>query len=161
MRTYSEDISRGWQTISSNSGSSHNTSSERPSPPVYTPAAANYFATHNYNAATSSVLTAAASRRHECSGSKYALPSPLLSYIEMQDLGAGAGAGAASSISAPASRTPSVLPGPATQPQKQSGARKLALTMLNIVVFVIVLAAFVGIFYGLYQLTYLIFPGSK
>lgn len=154
MTTDSNDISHGWQTISSDSDTNHYTSDGQPSPPAYSSKATNYFATPNYNAETSSVLTAAASRRRECSDSRYAFPSPLPSYIEMQDLGAGA---SASSTSTVPSRAPSVLPGPATQPKKQHGALcRILKTMLKILgrgmLIAAVVAAIVGIFYGLYRL---------
>lgn len=158
MTTDFNDISHGWQTISSNSDTNYRTSDEQPSPPAYSSKATNYFATPNYNAETSAVLTAAASRRRECSDSRYALSSPLPSYIEMQDLGVGSGA---SPTSGPASRAPSVLPGPATQPGKQHGALcRILKTMLKIVGFGILFAAVIAALYGLYRLMYLIFFGK-
>ena len=149
MITDSSDISRGWTTIPSNSDTNRNPTNEQPSPPAYSPTAANYFATPTYDAETSPVLTAAASRRMECSDSRYAFPSPLPSYIEMQDLGAGAGA------VTPASRAPSVLPGPATQPKKQHGALcRFARMMLKILLFAALAAAAVGALYGIWRFIY-------
>ncbi|KAH0285415.1 hypothetical protein M436DRAFT_67202 [Aureobasidium namibiae CBS 147.97] len=153
MVTDSSDISRGWQTIPSNSDTNHTTTNEQSSPPAYSHTAANYFATPTYDAETSPVLTAAASRRMECSDSRYAFPSSLPSYIEMQDLGVGAGASACAGT--PASRVPSVLLGPATQPKKQHGAFcRTVWTVLEIVGFAALAAAALGALYGIWRLIY-------
>lgn len=153
MRTDSNDISRGWTTIPSNSDTNYTTTNEQSSPPAYSPTAANYFATPTYDAETSPVLTAAASRRMKCSDSRYAFPSPLPSYIEMQDLGAGAGAGAGAV--SPASGASSVLPGPATQPKKQHGALcRFAWMVLKILLFAAGAAAALGALYGIWRLIY-------
>lgn len=72
----------------------------------------------------------------------------------MQDLGAGAGAGAASSET-PSSRAPSVLPGPATQPEKRHGVLcTFVWKVLEILFFAALAAAAISVLYGIWRLIY-------
>jgi hypothetical protein len=158
MGTDSNTISHNWVTVPLNGGSY-----DQPDPPAYAyTAAANHFATRNYNPQTSPVTTAASSRR-----SGYGIgtfPTPLPSVIEMQNLGAGA------STSAPTTNTPStntrptrastVLPTPVTQPKKQHGAAcRFTWMVLKIVGTGIAFAAVVGLFWCIYRLIYYIAYG--
>lgn len=68
----------------------------------------------------------------------------------MQDLGAGV-----SSTDTPSLRVPSVLPGPATQPEKQHGAFcRFVWKLLEILFFAALAAAALSVLYGIWRLIY-------
>jgi hypothetical protein len=168
MGTDSNTISHDWISIPFNGGSND----QQPHPPAYSyTAAANHFATPNYNAETSPVNTASSSRR---SGySVWTVPTPLPSSIEMQNLGAGASTTTPTtntpSTNTPSTNTPSantrptrtsaVLPTPVTQPKKQHGAAcRFTWMVLKIVgtgiALAAVAAALAGLFWCIYRLIY-------
>jgi hypothetical protein len=163
MGTDSNTISHDWISIPFNSGSND----QQPHPPAYSyTAAANHFATPNYNAETSPVNTASSSRR---SGySVWTVPTPLPSSIEMQNMGAGASTSTPTtnspSTNTRPTRTSAVLPTPVTQPKKQHGAAcRFTWMVLKIVgtgiAFAAVAAALAGIFWCIYRLIYYIAYG--
>ncbi|KAI5245008.1 hypothetical protein E4T43_03410 [Aureobasidium subglaciale] len=107
MSTEPEDSRRIWSRRSDRSTDLTNQFklNEQLPPPNYY-AAPNHFSTPNYNAEASPVAAAAGARRFGTSG--YALPSPLPSSFEMQDLSG-----------PPNTRPTSELPPPATQTTEQ------------------------------------------
>jgi hypothetical protein len=140
MRPDSNDIAQGWLAIPFNGGVNLNTTDEQSSPPAYTHKAANHFAPLNYDAGTSPVATAAASRRSDGSSSSsslsgYALPSSLPSYIEMQNLSGQTGGSSTPSASEASATAQGSLPAPVTQPKEHhSRAYRFSEMVLVIVV---------------------------
>ncbi|KAI4726203.1 hypothetical protein E4T49_05975 [Aureobasidium sp. EXF-10728] len=101
MRPIGNDDGRGWTRLSSNNMTNQSKPQEQTSPPSRY-AAPNHFATPNYDMYTSPITASAGSRRSALSS--YALPSPLPSTVEMQNL------------DPPSSASPHNLPGPCTLP---------------------------------------------
>jgi hypothetical protein len=163
MGTESNNIGDGWISIPFNGGVQ-----SQALPPAYShTAAANHFATPQYDAETSPATAAAASRR---SGStRYTLPTSLPPVIEMQDLGAGAATcdsqtntpqTSTAQTSSP-SNTSAILPTPATQPEKQHGAvyriASFVLKTVGIAIGIVAVGALIyGLTYGIYELFVLI-----
>jgi hypothetical protein len=154
MVAVSNNIRDGWISIPFSGGARDQT----PAPAYSYTAAANHFATPQYDAQTSPATAAPSSR--------YTLPTSLPSVIEMQDLSAGASTcdsqtdtpqTSTSPTNASQSDTADVLPTPATQPKKQHGAAyRTASFVLKTVVFAIGIAAvgvlIYGLGYGIYEL---------
>jgi hypothetical protein len=137
MRPDSNDIAQGWLAIPFNGGVNLNTTDEQVSPPAYTHKAANHFAPPNYDAGTSPVATAAASRRSGGSSSSlsgYALPSSLPSYIEMQDLSGQTGGSSTPSASEASATAQGSLPAPVTQPKEDHSRAYRFLEMVFLIV---------------------------
>jgi hypothetical protein len=165
MVAVSNNIRDGWISIPFSGGARDQT----PAPAYSYTAAANHFATPQYDAQTSLATAAAASRRSP--SPRYTLPTSLPSVIEMQDLGAGAATcdsqtetpqTSTSPTNASQSDTADVLPTPATQPKKQHGAAyRTASFVLKTVVLAIGIVAIgvliYGLIYGIYELFVLIF----
>jgi hypothetical protein len=166
MGTDSNNIGDGWISIPLNGGTS-----SQPLPPAYShshTAAANHFATPQYDAETSPATAAAASRRPLTS--RYTLPTALPSVIEMQDLGAGAStcepSASTAQTSTPQTSSPSntsaILPTPATEPEKEHGAAyrtaSFVLKTVGIAIGIVAVGALIyGLTYGIYELFVLIF----
>ncbi|CAD0083365.1 unnamed protein product [Aureobasidium vineae] len=107
MRAVGNDDGRGWTRLSGNDMTNLNKPKEQTSRPSCRYTAPNHFATSNYDMYTSPVTASVGSRRSVLSS--YALPSPLPSTVEMQDLGT-------PSTSRQDPPAPGTLPTPATQP---------------------------------------------
>jgi hypothetical protein len=167
MGVESNNIGDGWISIPFNGGAQHQT----PAPAYSHTAAANHFATPQYNAQTSPATIAAASRRS--ASTRYALPASLPSIVEMQDLGADAGTSTCDSqtdtpqtstspTNAFQSSTAAILPTPAAQPKKQHGAAyrtaSFVLKTVGMAIGIVAVGALIyGLTYGIYELFVLIF----